>query len=327
MTTHPRPKVVFSRCLGFDACRYNGQTITDSVVESLLPHVEATTVCPEVEIGLGVPRKPIRRIEEKGGAALLPALLQPETGRDVTSEMATFVERFLDDVGSVDGFVLKYRSPSCGISQVKIYNSRSPGAAFRKGAGVFGGHVLERFGGLAVEDEGRLQNFDIRQHFLTKLFAVARLREASESGRMADLVAYHSRHKFLLMAYNQRAMRELGRIVANSDRLPMTDVLPAYRETLHAALARAPRRVSAINVLHHGFGYVSDALSAQEKAFFLDSLERYRAREIPLSVPAHLVRSWALRFDVGYLLDQVFFEPFPQVLVSVSDSGKGREIR
>jgi len=141
---------------------------------------------------------------------------------------------------------------------------------------------------------------------------------------MRDLVAFHAQHKFLLMAYNQTAMRELGRLVANPDRLPFEEVASAYRVGLHRALARAPRRTSAINVLQHGFGYVSDELAPRERAFFLESLERYRAKQVPLSVPTSLIRAWIIRFEVEYLLDQVYFEPFPAELVSVLDSGKGR---
>jgi uncharacterized protein YbgA (DUF1722 family)/uncharacterized protein YbbK (DUF523 family) len=311
---------VFSRCLGFDACRYNGQTIHDRVVESIVPHVDPLTVCPEVAIGLGVPRKPIRVVEE--GDRL--RLWQPETQRDITAEMDAFTEEYLAGCADIDGFVLKYRSPSCGPSQVRVYHSRAPRAGHRKGAGAFGGRVAKRFDGLAVEDEGRLQSFDIRQHFLTKLFTLARFRQAAHAGQMRDLVTFHAQHKFLLMAYNQTAMRRLGRIVANAERRAVDEVLVLYQNGLQAALARAPRRTSAVNVLMHGFGYVSDRLSASERSFFLDTLERYRVRQIPLSVPTSLVRSWIIRFNVEYLRDQVYFEPYPETLVSVLDSGKGR---
>lgn len=59
---HVRPRVLFSRCLGFAACRYNGQSIRDETVEALLPFVDPVTVCPEVEIGLGIPRLAIRLV-------------------------------------------------------------------------------------------------------------------------------------------------------------------------------------------------------------------------------------------------------------------------
>jgi len=77
----------------------------------------------------------------------------------------------------------------------------------------------------------------------------------------------------------------------------------------------------------HGFGYVSDERKSSEKAFFLDSLEHYRNRHVPLSVPSSIMRSWVVRFDVDYLADHFYFEPYPQELVEVLDSGKGRKLK
>ncbi|MFC2100178.1 YbgA family protein [Candidatus Bipolaricaulota bacterium] len=251
---------------------------------------------------------------------------QPETGRDVTAEMASYTESFLDTLDEVDGFILKYRSPSCGPNQVKIYNSRKPEAASRKGSGAFGGRIIERFCGFPIEDEGRLHNFDIRQHFLTQLFTLARFRDVAREGIMGALVDFHSRHKYLLMAYSQGGLKRLGRIVANAEHRPAGEVIDAYRAGLLRALARPPRRTGSVNVLLHVLGYVSDGLSAAEKAFFLDELERYRSQRVCLSAPTSLLRSWIVRFDVPYLMDQFYFEPFPEALVEVLDSGKGRKL-
>jgi uncharacterized protein YbgA (DUF1722 family) len=107
----------------------------------------------------------------------------------------------------------------------------------------------------------------------------------------------------------------------------VADVVEAYRIHLQIALSRAPRRNSAINVLMHALGYVSANLAPREKSFFLDTLDDFRNAHLPLSVPSGLVRSWIVRFDVTYLADQYFFEPFPHELVEVLDSGKGREVR
>ena len=322
MFEHVVPKVFISHCLGFGRCRYNGQTIVDPFIESLRPCVEPVTVCPEMGIGLGVPRHPIRLVEEQGGISLF----QPETGRDVTHKMTAFTESFLDTLGEVDGFILKYRSPSCGPNQVKVYNSRKPEAGHRKGAGAFGGRVVERFCGFPIEDEGRLHNFDIRQHFLTQLFSLARFRAVVRDGTMASLVAFHSRHKYLLMAYSQAGLKRLGRMVANAEHRPAGDVIEAYRTGLLRTLAKPPRRTNSINVLLHVLGHVSDGLKPAEKAFFLDEMERYRAQRVCLSAPTSLLRSWIVRFDVPYLMDQYYFDPFPEVLVEVLDSGKGRKL-
>lgn len=106
----PRPRLVLSRCLELDACRYNAVSIRAPLVPALDPWLELVPVCPEVEVGLGVPRDPIRLVREGSGTRLL----QPSTGRDLTQEMAAFSDRFLGGLDYVDGFLLKARSPSCG---------------------------------------------------------------------------------------------------------------------------------------------------------------------------------------------------------------------
>jgi uncharacterized protein YbgA (DUF1722 family)/uncharacterized protein YbbK (DUF523 family) len=318
-----KPRVVFSRCLGFDHCRYNGGIISEPMVEQLKPFVEMITVCPEVAVGLGIPRAPIRLV----GDEISQRLIQPETGLDVTGKMKAFGRRFLSEIEPPDGFILKYASPSCGPREVKVYVNEKRGAASIRASGMFAAAMADAHPLAVIEDEGRIKSFDIRQHFLTRLFAIARFRQAQSAGRARDLVAFQSRYKLVLMAYNQTKMRELGRIVANPTRRPMSTVFADYAKLFHLALLKAPRRTSAINVLMHGFGYVSDQLEPKEKAFFLDSLEQYRNRRVPLSVPSSIMRSWIVRFDVDYLADQFYFEPFPQELVEVLDSGKGRTLK
>jgi uncharacterized protein YbgA (DUF1722 family)/uncharacterized protein YbbK (DUF523 family) len=296
--------------------------VPSPVVRVLKPFVDFRPVCPEVEIGLGVPRKPIRIVLVEGEQHLV----QPETGKEVTAEMQGFVAGFLDSIGAVDGFVLKFRSPSCGIKDVKIYRSADKGAASSRGSGFFGGEVTRRFGGLAVEDEGRLKNFKIREHFLTKLYVLTDFRESSANLRMKDLVAFHTRNKFLLMAYSQSGMRRMGRIVANPEGKPPAEVFDEYRLELERALGGPPRTTSAINVLMHGLGFFSKGLASEEKAFFLDSLQDFRQSRVPLSVPVGILKSYVVRFDQEYLKQQTFFEPYPDRLISVTDSGKGRSL-
>jgi uncharacterized protein YbbK (DUF523 family) len=167
MREFSKPIIVVSKCLGFDHCRYNGLIINDDFVEKLKAYVEFKPVCPEVEIGLGIPREPIRVVDIGGDIRLI----QPDTGRDLTETMQDFANSFLDSVGTVDGFILKSRSPSCGIKDVKIYSgTKNDSMVLEKSGGFFGKAVIEKFPYLAIEDEGRLKNFRIREHFLTKLY-------------------------------------------------------------------------------------------------------------------------------------------------------------
>ena len=316
-----KPVVVVSKCLGFAHCRFNGLTISSHTVDKLKPHVEFKLVCPEVEIGLGIPRDPVRIVKEEEEHRLI----QPATGDDVTHRMTEFSESFLGSLEEVDGFILKSRSPSCGIKDVRIYPGMEKHSSGLRGSGFFGGAAMDKFPNLPIEDEGRLTNFRIREHFFTKLFTMAKFRAVKPSKSMKELVRFHTENKLLLMAYNQEKMKVLGRIVANPKKKSFDEVIGGYEEHLVGAFSRAARYTSNINVLMHGLGYFSNELSSDEKAFFLDSLERYRSESVPLSVPLNIIRSFVVRFQEDYLAQQTFFEPYPEELMEITDSGKGRD--
>jgi len=208
---------------------------------------------------------------------------------------------------------------------VKLYTGIGKGMAVRKGKGSFGNEVTERFSYAAIEDEGRLTNFTIREHFLTKLFALARFRKINSSRSMKELVRFQTENKSLLMAYNQKELRILGRIVANHEKRPADEVFKNYQQHLWSAFARAPRFTSNINVLMHAMGHFSKNLTSQERSFFINTLEEYRDERIPLSVPLNLLKSWAVRFEDEYLMNQTFIQPYPAELMEITDSGKGRD--
>jgi len=312
-----RPIVVVSRCLGFDHCRYNGQTIPDAYVDRLKPHVDYITVCPEVAIGLGVPRDPIRIVRAGGQLRLV----QPATGRDVTDAMQAYVNAFLDDLGPMDGFLLKGRSPSCGLSDVKLYQGLEEGAPVGRGHGFFGRAVLDRFPDAAVESEGRLKNYRLRDHYDTKLFALARLRAAIAAESVAALTQFHARQKYALMAYHQTHLRAMGRLLANRDGLSLPEVAQRYRALFAAALARPASCRAHVNVLMHTAGYFKNQLTPQEKAFYAERLESYRAGQTTLSTLRDLMRAWIVRFGNDYLAEQSYFAPYPAALVDTTDSG------
>jgi uncharacterized protein YbgA (DUF1722 family)/uncharacterized protein YbbK (DUF523 family) len=320
MSEFPTPRVVVSRCLGFEKCRYDGSVISDPTVPMLKPHVEFITPCPEKEIGLGVPRDPVRLVQDNGEKRLF----QPATGKDVTDDMRSYIDQFLDGLGEVDGFILKHRSPSCGLSNVKIYYGFDEKVNHFRGKGMFGEAILSSHGSLPVEDEGRLRNFSIREHFLIRLYTMASFREFKQNPSMRGLVDFHTNNKFLFMAFNQESMHELGRITANHEQQPLEKVIGSYEVLMRKMLASMPRFTSWINMLYHAFGFISDGLEKQEKTFFLNAIEEYRDERIPLSTLIKLLKSYALRFNQDYLLRQTFLNPFPLDLVQITDSGKGR---
>jgi uncharacterized protein YbgA (DUF1722 family)/uncharacterized protein YbbK (DUF523 family) len=315
-----KPTVVVSKCLEFDACRYNGDVIHDETVHNLSSFVEFIPVCPEVEIGLGTPREVIRVVSKEGENRLI----QPSTEKDLTEKMNSFASNFLEEVGEIDGFILKNRSPSCGTRDVKVYTGIEKAPVKEKGSGLFGGKVIEKHGDKAVEEEGRLKNFTIREHFLTKLFTLAEFRDIKNRNELQELIDFHSRNKYLFMAYNQTQLKNMGRIVANHEKKPIEEMFKNYEDYLYKLFNRAARYTSNINVCQHVFGYFKNELSLKEKAFFLEMMEKYKEQKVPLSSLISLLKAWAIRFENAYLLSQTYFEPYPEQLIEISDSGKGR---
>ncbi|MCM8711589.1 DUF523 and DUF1722 domain-containing protein [Clostridium sp. SYSU_GA19001] len=317
MENNLKPTVVVSRCLGFDYCRYNGDIKPDKFVQKLGNFVNYITVCPEVGIGLPIPRDPIRVVSEKNNLILY----QPSTGKDLTADMNKFSEDFLSSLPEIDGFILKGRSPSCGIKDVKIFLGKENTSGSVKGSGLFAKAVLEKFSEKAIEEEGRLTNFKIREHFLTKLFLFYRFRQIKKSNSMAELIKFQSDNKYLFMAYNQKEQKLLGRIIANHEKNSFDELIKDYEKHLSSAFAKTPRYTSIINALQHIFGYFSDKLSSKEKDFFLNTLEKYRENKIPLSVLIHLLKGYAIEYNEEYILQQTILSPYPDELVDISDSG------
>jgi uncharacterized protein YbgA (DUF1722 family)/uncharacterized protein YbbK (DUF523 family) len=313
-----RPKIVISKCLGFESCRYNGGIQNDEFIKKLDKYVDFISVCPETAIGLKTPRDPIRIIQNKEGVALI----QPKTGLDVSKAMYEFSTEFLSSLEEIDGFILKSRSPSCGMKDVKIYPSGEKGGSSNKGKGFFAAAAQEKLPHLAMEDEGRLKDFKIREHFLTKIYILSEFRNLKNEKSMKNLMDFHSKNKLLFMAYSQKHLKYLGNVLGNNDKKNDDEVLKLYGEGLHQLLSRAPRYTSNINVLMKAMGYFSDKLSHSEKLFILDTIEKYRNGNLTFSVPLYVIKSYVVRFNEERLLNQSFFSPYPEELIELRDSGK-----
>jgi uncharacterized protein YbgA (DUF1722 family)/uncharacterized protein YbbK (DUF523 family) len=322
METIVKPRVLISKCLEHEACRYDGSMISSDFVKRIRGYVEFITVCPEVAIGLPIPREAIRLVERDKEKRLVASM----SGQDCTEDMKVFVDQFAKSEleKPVHGAILKSRSPTCGIKNVKIYESHGRIACLpKKSTGFFSDGILRYAPLLPLEDEGRLLNYDIRDHFLTRIFTLARFDEVKHTVTMAALVEFQSRCKYLLMAYHQTEQKLLGRIVANHDQLPLDRVFASYEDHLKKALVKPLRKGKNTNMILHMFGYVSDYLSADEKAFFLEELSLYNQNKKPLSAVMTVLYGWVIRFDVTYLKMQYIFKPYPIEILDVLDSGKG----
>lgn len=313
-----KPNILFSKCLGFEGCRYNGQMITDAFVEHLKSFVNVINVCPEMSIGLEVPRPSIRVVLENNELKLY----EPKTGKDYTKEMNEFANSYLNNLHNIDGFLLKSGSPSCGFKNVKIYNGTAKVTGSKRGMGIFGAKIKEIFPYAPIEDEGRLHNYRIRDNYLTRIFMNADFRNVKRSNCLSELIHFHSRNKLLLTANSQKYTKILGRITANNDGKDIKDIFNDYEENLKLAFEKLPKYTNNINILMHAMGYFSKYITNKETELILDSLEKYKMRKLTIMTPMLLVKSYAVRFHLTYLLEQTYFNPYPEDLIILEDSEK-----
>lgn len=313
----PRPENVIrvgvSSCLLGEEVRWDGGHKHDRFLTGTFGRfVEWVPVCPEVELGLGIPREPIRLV----GDPEAPKLVGVKSGDDHTQRMNTLAARRVRALAKLDlcGYVLKRGSPSCGMERVRVFSAK--GMPSKKGRGLFAGALLHRLPLLPVEEEGRLNDPPLRENFIERIFAYRRLRDAF-AGRWSRrrLVEFHTAHKLQLMAHSPAGYRELGRLVAAVKDVPRAEMRRRYEVGFMDALARRATPGRNRNVLEHMLGYFSDGLDPASRAEITACIQDYHGGLVPLIVPLTLIGHYARRFEVSYLLGQSYLEPHPKELM------------
>jgi uncharacterized protein YbgA (DUF1722 family)/uncharacterized protein YbbK (DUF523 family) len=315
-------RVGVSACLVGRQVRFDGQHKRDGyVVDVLGQHLTLVPVCPEVEVGMGIPRDTLRLVRD--GALL--RMVAPRTGRDYTAEMTRWSAaraRGLEEM-RLSGYVLKKDSPSCGLERVKVYAGAEPDAApvGRTGVGLFAGELARRFPSLPIEEEGRLNDAGLRESFVERVFAYHRVQALFDAGKTAgrwtvgQLVAFHTAHKLTLLAHAPAAYRSLGRLVATGKSMPRAELRARYVADFMAALKKPATPGRHENVLLHMMGYFKTNIDTAARDELLALIADFRAGRAPLVAPLTLLRHHARRLHVDYLLGQIYLTPDPRELV------------
>lgn len=302
-----KPKIIISRCF-LEPVRYNGEIVKDFFIEKLKNYVDFVDVCPEVDIGLGVPRPKVIIIKKDN----FKRLIQPETQKDLTEKMEEYIENKLNSLKDFDGFILKAKSPSCGVGSAKLHNEDGK-RVIGRGYGFFAEIIRKKFPYLPLEDEGRLRNPEIKKHFLVRVFAFAHLRDLVKNPSAKRLVEFQTQYKYLLMSYSQKHLRQLGQIVAEGKR-DLKEKIKNYQEIFYQAFFRRPSRGREINTLRHLISHLSSQLNKNERKHLEDLINKYEKGWLELRVILELIRNFTYRFDIEYLLLQKYLNPYPEEL-------------
>lgn len=305
-----KPRIGVSACLIGHPVRFDGGHKRDAFISDLLPrYFELVPVCPEAELGLGVPRPAIRLRRTESGLRLVTGA----TGADLSAPMAAFSARRLEGLDGLCGFIFKKGSPSCGMERVPVVVSEA-GPRARDGVGLFARAFMDRYPLIPTEEEGRLHDPLLRESFFERVYALDRWQRIAEPERdRAALQAFHGRHKLMLMARDPAACRELGRRVAAARPADLA-ARADYIRRFMAVMARRPDRGGHVNALMHALGYLKRALPADDRQELLGLFEAYRRREVPLVAPMTLLRHHLRHHASPYLQDQHYLTPCPDGL-------------
>jgi uncharacterized protein YbgA (DUF1722 family)/uncharacterized protein YbbK (DUF523 family) len=304
-----RIKLGISACLLGQNVRYNGGHSRDPfITDTLSQHVEFYPVCPEVECGFPIPREALRLVGDPDS----PLLMTSNTKQDHTERMQRWCSKRVRELDEIDlcGFIFKKGSPSSGMERVKVYNDK--GMPSNRGIGLFARAFMEHFPLLPVEEDGRLHDPCLRENFIEAIFVLQNWRQSlSPNPTRHGFVAFHAKHKLLLMAHSPIHMRLMGRLVASVKDYSPDDFRVQYQKLLMEALRLKTTRRKQTDVLMHCMGFLKKLLTADEKKELIKIVEQYRHGHLPLIVPITLLNHYVRKYDPPYLSEQYYLKPHP----------------
>jgi uncharacterized protein YbgA (DUF1722 family)/uncharacterized protein YbbK (DUF523 family) len=319
--------VAISDCLLGRSVRYDGTDAAAELVQDELAQLFSYQgYCPEVGIGMGVPRPPIGLYLEPDAQPPIIAVRQVDNhSLDFTAALTRYAQQQLPRLSQVSGYILMNNSPSCGLFTVKVRDPQNTAAApARTGRGVYAAEVTRQLPLLPVEENERLFDPVLRGNFITRVFTYAHWQRLLEVGlSAAALVDFHSRYKYLLMAHSQPHYRQTGQLLSKLEGQlggqfgPFTqDIAERYIRLLMQGLECPAGRAGHVNVLQHLLGYLNKHATLSQRQTAMTTINSFAAGEVELQEPLRLLHSLlAKHLDVPllrYAWQQIYFEPYPR---------------
>lgn len=301
--------VGISSCLLGEKVRFDGGHKNNSYVgKTLGQYFDLQAFCPELDIGLGIPRKPIRLSRKDSDVIRCIPVDNPEP--DFTDALTKSANDKKQWHSNLCGYILKKDSPSCGMERVKIWGDVMP---IREGVGIYAGKLMENFPYLPVEEEGRLGDAVLRENFIQRVFVMRRWFELKEQGmKLNDLLNFHAQHKLIIMSHNQNNNRELGQLLAAARKDNVLEVAEEYLLKLMRTLKIPATRGNHVNVLQHIQGYLKKPLDAEDRLELTETVEKYRVGQLPLIVPITLLNHFFRKHPDEYIANSWYMNPYPE---------------
>ena len=308
-----KPLIGVSACLASQAVRFDGSFITNRFIKrECASFFDMHTVCPEVELGMGIPRPPLQLRDFDSEIRLV---FSKNPDHNITDSMREFSQKKVKSLPPLDGYIFKRDSPSCGVYKVPVKNDRT-GMRQRNGIGIFAQAFKEQFPQVPTEDEGRLNDDAIRENFLERVYAHYRWRQIVQADNPVKAFRdFHTRYKLILMAKDNVASRQLGQMVAAVNKNNFTDIKEQYISLFMQAMTKIPSHGRHVNVMMHILGYLKDHLDRKDKAELLEWFEIYRENRVARVTPLMLLQHHFNTHKNDYISEQYYFSPFPARLM------------
>ena len=303
-------KIGISSCLIGNEVRYNGGHARDLfVINTFAPYVDFVAVCPEVECGMPVPREAVHLVGDVNN----PRLMSTKTNIDFTSQMQNWSHKKVLELEKEQlcGFIFKKGSPSCGLHRIRVYQGAGK-QPLRTGIGMFTRIFIDHFPTLPVEDEGRLHDPTLREHFIEKIFIMQRWRQLIKKPHSRHaLIAFHTGHKLIFLAHNQVNYRRMGKFIANIAELEIETAYQQYFILMTTLLKFKTTPKKHVNVLMHMLGFFKKELTSAEKEEMLTIIDQFSRGLLPLIVPITMFKHYIRKYNKTYLANQHYVEPHP----------------
>lgn len=299
-----------SACLVGEKVRFDASNKPSSFcINEFSEHVTFKSFCPEVAIGLPIPRKTIRLINKDD----VIRVSQPDGSGDVTEALSEYGKKIAKLAGQFSGYVFCAKSPSCGMERVKVYSPQG-NSLKSDGIGAFSREIMQANPLLPCEENGRLNDAIIRENFINRVYAYRDWQQLVESSiTIHKLTTFHSRYKYLVMSHDLVAYKALGQLLANAN-IDIEDKAEQYILGLMTALKVKATRKKHANTLSHIQGYFSKQLNNAERKELTEQIHAYRDGLVPLFVPLTLIKHYLMAFPKSYLAKQAYLNPSPERL-------------
>ena len=303
--------VGISSCLLGNKVRYDGSHKRSPYCRDELSKIfEFRAFCPEMQAGMGTPRPVIRLISTDQGERVIAS----QSGEDFTEQLVSASESGLGHIKKLSGYIFTHKSPSCGVFRTRLYD-RKGNPVSHKHSGVYARMVMQHHPLLPVEEAERLNDPQLRENFLVRVFAWHRWKKIySTDMSKKQIMDYYTAYKYTLMAHDQTAYKQAGVLLANNTKMTALELADRFIEIFMHGLGKIATRRSHSNVLQHIQGYLKRKTSSADKQELCNAIEHYREGHIPLIAPIMLLKHHLGKHRDNYLEKQHYLQPYPDNL-------------